>query len=294
MEVTIYGDIVFLINFFMDFLILWVTAVLGKKKTSKTRLFLGSLFLSLLYCGGIILPFLSFFCYGIGGMLLLFFGILIVFFPKTIKEAIQYFLVANVTAFALGGVAMALFFATGMMHTIANGVVFRVGQFPLKILLTTACFFYILIKIGKNWAETNIINRRLYCDVVIEKKGIKIPLRMLIDTGNGLKDPFSGNDVAIVSFRAIKKLFSKEVQLYFFKTDQNQQNFYEYVLKTEKTLTMHLIPFSSLGKENGLLLVFQPEGFEIKGTQKNDVSVGVYCGCFHGGYDGLLSPELLK
>ena len=294
MEVTIYGDIIFFINFFMDFLILWVTAVFAKKKISKARIILGSLFLSLLYCGGIVFPFLSFFCYGIGGMVLLALGIWIVFFPKNIKEALQYFLTANVTAFALGGTAMALFFATGMLHMLGNGMVFRLGHFPLKILLSASCFFYILIKMAKNWTEANVINARSYCNVVIEKKGVKIPLRMLIDTGNGLKDPFSGNAVAIVSFQAIKKLFSKEVQLYFLKTYQNQHNFYEYALKTEKTLAMHLIPFSSLGKENGLLLVFQPESFVIKGNQKKDVSVGVYCGCFHGGYDGLLSPELLK
>ena len=292
MEVTIYGDIVFLVNFCMDFLILWITAVLQKNKVCYKRLFLGSLFLSLVYCIALVFPVLSFFCHGIGGMILFILGIEIVFFPKTIKTLLRYFLIGNIVAFAIGGVAMALFFATGM-RTIGNYFVLNTKQFPIKILIATACFFYIVIKLGENWIKINMINRKAYCAVVLKQKGIKIPLRMLIDTGNSLKDPFSGNDVIVAAFPAIKNLFSKETQIYFFKEYQNQQKFYEYVLQKEKKLSLHFVPFSSLGKENGLLLVFEPEVLEIEGNIQNNISLGIYCGSFSEGYDGLISPEIL-
>ena len=292
MEVTIYGDIVFLVNFCMDFLILWITAVLQKNNVCYKRIFLGSLFLSLIYCIALIFPVLSFFCHGIGGMILFVLGIEIVFFPKTIKALLQYFLIGNVVAFAIGGVAMALFFATGMA-AMGNHFVLNTKQFPIKILIATACFFYIVIKLGENWIKINMINRRAYCAVVLKQKGIKISLRMLIDTGNSLKDPFSGNDVIIAAFPAIKNLFSKETQIYFFKEYQNQQKFYEYMLQKEKKLSLHFVPFSSLGKENGLLLVFEPDILEIEGNIKNNISLGIYCGSFSEGYDGLISPDIL-
>ncbi len=291
MEVTIYGDVVFLVNFCMDFLILWITAILQKNNISYKRIFLGSLFLSSIYCIALIFSGLSFFCHGIGGMILFVLGIEITFFPKTIKKLVQYFLIGNIVAFAIGGVAMALFFATG--NLLSSYITLNVRQFPVKILIATVCFFYILIKIGKNWITTNIINRKNYCSVVVKQKGIQIPLHMLIDTGNSLKDPFSGDYVAVAAFPAIKNLFSKEIQFYFFKEYQNQQKFYEYVLEKEKTLALHFIPFSSLGKENGLLLVFQPEILEIEGSIKKNISLGIYCGSFSGGYDGLVSPEIL-
>ena len=60
MEVTIYGDVIFLINFCMDFMILWITAVLEKNICYK-RILLGSLFLSLMYCLALCFPIFSFF-----------------------------------------------------------------------------------------------------------------------------------------------------------------------------------------------------------------------------------------
>ncbi len=290
-EVTIYGDVIFLINFGMDFMILWITAVL-EKNISYKRIFLGSLFLSLTYCIVLFFPVFSFFCHGIGGMLLFALGIEITFFPKTIKKFLQYLLIAYISAFAVGGVAVAFFFATGTGR-IGNHLTFSVSPFPIKILIATSCFFYIFIKLGKDWLERNIIHQKAYCNVLLKQKEVQINLHMLIDTGNSLKDPFSGNDVAVAAFPAIKNLFSKETQLYFFKEYQNQQKFYEYVLQNEKTLPLHLIPFSSLGKENGLLLVFQPEKMEIEGSLKKNISLGIYCGSFSGGYDGLVSPEIL-
>ena len=179
MEVTIYGDIVFLVNFCMDFLILWITAVLQKNKVCYKRLFLGSLFLSLVYCIALVFPVLSFFCHGIGGMILFILGIEIVFFPKTIKTLLRYFLIGNIVAFAIGGVAMALFFATGM-RTIGNYFVLNTKQFPIKILIATACFFYIVIKLGENWIKINMINRKAYCAVVLKQKGIKILISIKI------------------------------------------------------------------------------------------------------------------
>lgn len=290
MEITIYGDIVFLVNFCMDFLILWITAMLQKNNISYKRIFLGSFFLSSIYCIALIFHVFSFFCHGIGGMILFGLGIEIVFFPKTIKNLVQYFLIGYIVAFALGGVAIAFYFAIGI--DVGNMTLNR-RQFPVKVLIATICFFYILIKLGKNWITMNIINRQCYCNAIVKQKGIQIPLHMLVDTGNCLKDPFSGDYVAVAAFPAIKSLFSKEIQFYFFKEYQNQQRFYEYVLQKEKTLSLHLIPFSSLGKENGLLLVFQPEVLEIEGQIKKNISLGVYCGSFSGGYDGLVSPEIL-
>ena len=287
MEVTIYGDVIFLINFCMDFMILWITAVLEKNICYK-RILLGSLFLSLMYCLALCFPIFSFFCHGIGGFFLFVLGIEIVFFPKTIQKLLQYVLIGYIAAFAVGGVAF--FFATGT-ENIGNHLTPSI--FSIKILIATVCFFYIFIKLGKNWIARKVIHQKEYCTVLLKQKEIQLELHMLIDTGNSLKDPFSGNAVAVAAFPSIKNLFSKETQLYFLKEYQNQQKFYEYVLQNEKTLPLHFIPFSSLGKENGLLLVFQPEKLEIEGNLKKNISLGIYCGSFSDGYDGLVSPEIL-
>ena len=99
MKVTIYGDIIFLINFCMDFTIFYITAVLQKNIHYK-RILLGSFFLSFVYCIALFFTIFSFFCHGIGGMILFGLGIEIAFFPKTIKEFLKYYFIANIAAFA--------------------------------------------------------------------------------------------------------------------------------------------------------------------------------------------------
>jgi stage II sporulation protein GA (sporulation sigma-E factor processing peptidase) len=57
-----------------------------------------------------------------------------------------------------------------------------------------------------------------------------------------------------------------------------------------------MIPFSSLGKTNGMLVGFRPDCVKVEGMEnKPDVVIGIYNDrlCRDGRYRGLLSPELV-
>jgi stage II sporulation protein GA (sporulation sigma-E factor processing peptidase) len=55
-----------------------------------------------------------------------------------------------------------------------------------------------------------------------------------------------------------------------------------------------MIPFSSLGRTNGMMIGFRPDAV-IVGEKISDVVIGIYNSrlCRDGRYQGLLGPELI-
>ena len=101
----------------------------------------------------------------------------------------------------------------------------------------------------------------------------------MIDTGNLLKEPISKQDVIIVEKNSLFGLVSGDIldnlnQIIQGKwLDSGRQDIYDYKFK--------VIPFSSLGNENGMLIGFKPDYIKILGEEecvRNDVIVGIYDG----------------
>lgn len=283
----------------MDFFIFWITNILSKQKVSLLRLFVGSSLLSLLYCVPLFVEEMKILYHFLGSIILLSLGILFVFRPPNLKTYFKLISLAFGSTFVVGGASMALFYIGGFSDLFGQGITYNIRRFPLKILLTSTFSFYIAIKLGQHWIEANIINQRDYCTVLMTNKENTLSLRMLIDTGNGLRDPFTDNHVIIVAFPAIQTLFMKETQLCYYQFAFDKESiFREYAIKHEKEISLRLIPFSSLGQENGLLLAFCPDEVKIlwgnQSITKTNVTIGIYPHTFRGGYSGLVNPEILE
>lgn len=297
MIAKIYVDVLFCINLFMNFFLLWIVSVLSKKKSGFIRKLFSSFVLSFLYCMTFFFPHMTI-LYSIPGCFcLLSIGIGIAFKPKSWKEFASLLCMSYGVSFAVGGVCMAIFFLTGYSKLIGEGMYFTIKHFPFKVLLASTGVCYIVLKIGKEWIEANITNHRDFCTTIIQSKGKEISVRMLVDTGNGLKDPFTGHDVIIASFSAIQELFSQEIRSMFFQEKIDETEFAEYIIQKERSIPFRFIPFSSVGKEHGLLLTFRPEKVTLimgKSTlERRDIIIGVYRGDFHG-YYGLVNPDTLQ
>ena len=90
----------------------------------------------------------------------------------------------------------AVYYNTGIIY-------FDINAMTLA-LLTAVCYF--AVRLFRSIIELKAPKNTLY-DVYLWIDGEKIYLRGFLDTGNNLKDPFSGNDVIIVSRSALKKYF---------------------------------------------------------------------------------------
>lgn len=107
--------------------------------------------------------------------------------------------------------------------------------------------------------------------------GKELNIHAIIDSGNLLKDPITGSSVIVVERAKLEEIIEKEIldNLQGIMTGEYQ------VLQNEEYISrFRLIPFSSLGKQNGMLLGFKPDfaELEIDGLNRElgNIVIGIY------------------
>lgn len=185
----VYLDIVFIINFFIDFILLFATSKVLKKVVSLKRLLLGSLFGSI----SIIFMFLNLtslelFIYKALTSIII---ILISFGRKNFKQSITYFYILSII---LGG---ALYLLDITVTYQATGLVFVKNAYFLNFALIIICTPIILsmyIKEHKNY-KLSISNKYTIEIDINEEKHI---LEAILDTGNNLIDPYKKRPIILI------------------------------------------------------------------------------------------------
>ncbi len=271
---TVYLDIIFLENLCINCIILLATGLINKNTISIVRILLssliGSLYAVILYLS--VLEVLS----GIALKILLSVCMVyIAYNPRNIKNLLKQLILFYLTSFTFGGVAFALlYFVKPQNILIKNGVL--VGTYPLKIALTGVIVGFIIITIAFKSIKKKLSKKDMFCNITIEFEGRFKTLRAMIDTGNLLKEPLSGNPVVVVEKQELVdvvpiKILDATEKIIAGKYDLNLS---EYASK------FRVIPFTSLGKENGLLLGLKIDNlhFEYDEQESNikNVIIGIY------------------
>ena len=283
----------------MDSLVLWLVGMVCRKRAKLWRLLLAGAAMALLYC----LMILFFPLYGLGNLcasvIMVTLGIQIAFRPRHIKEFGKLVAFAYLGAFFMGGLGMALFYLTDLPQVVGNMVNFGIENFSLKLLLSSACGFFILFKLFYSRFSKYFNKKQTFYDVHIYCEGNKTALHALLDTGNSLYDPISKEPVIIAEFDSIKSFLPDKLQILFY--EHNEGNLARIALEVENSFfikRIRMIPFTSLGKQNGMLIGFKPDKVEIVGEQTlllENVIIGIYNTHLSGdgAYQGLLHPELI-
>ena len=140
----------------------------------------------------------------------------------------------------------------------------------------------------------------MICDLQITIDMKKEYVKAMIDTGNLLKDPITKMPVVIVEREILYKIIPKEIL-------DNIENILGNVAAgahscsiDEYISRIRLIPFSSLGKENGMLVGIKVDSVSINYESKeicvNNVIVGVYNNRLtkNGKYHALIGLKILE
>ncbi len=302
MQVKIYADVVFFINFFMDFFILWIVSRLVKNRVSFWRLVAGSLLASVLYCTLLFFPLLHRYYNFFGALFILAVSLKAAFRPKGIRELLKLLFFAHVSAFAVGGAGIAIFYFTNISSFMGNMLHLSVGNFSFKVLLAATAFIYIALKLGTGWINVNITNKKKFCDATIYYDGIDITVTALMDTGSSLYDPLTKKPVLVAEFTAIKEFFPPEVKILFYKERvEKGTNLLEELCKTGFYQKIRMIPFSSLGAQNGMLFGFQADkaDFYIDGRKDKtveEIMIGIYNNelSTNKGYHALINTDIFE
>ncbi|MBF8982234.1 sigma-E processing peptidase SpoIIGA [Lutibacter sp. B2] len=292
----VYAEYLFLENLLMNWLILHLTCYFSKSKVPKYRIWIGAI-IGACYAFVFFFPFLNFMYSFLMKIIVSIFIIVITFMPYKFKDFFKLMGIFYLISFTFGGVAFALFYFTDFEGLVSNGI-FYTGNFTMKLLIYSGITAYILIRFCWEYIQVKVSRDKIYIPISIEVENHISNLKALIDTGNALEDPLSKSPVIIVEYKAIKDLLPLEIQDVF--DNANNINF-EAISKMAQTSgwvnRLRVIPFKSLGKENGILIGFKPDQVQVE-DQKcvQNIIIGIYEKTLsrNGDYSALLHPDVLQ
>ena len=293
---TVYIDIILLENLCMNYIILFATAYIMKIKISHIRIIasssIGAVYSIMLYMQ--ILPiYSSIFMKIILSVVMVY----ISYAPKSVKIAIKQLIIFYLISFAFGGCAFALlYFVKPQDIFIKNGV--YIGTYPLKIALLGGIvgfvITYIAFKIIKNKATKEEMIYKL--KIKINDKTVEV--NALLDTGNKLKDPITLVPVIVIEKQKLYNFLPKEILENIDKIIGGDSN--KLIEENIKYMSkFRVIPYNSIGKQNGLMLGFKADEVKIiideeERTIKNTI-IGIFNQSFNSQtYSALISLEIIE
>ena len=294
---TIYIDIVFFENLIMNSIILIATGIILKQKLSWIRILLASS-LGAIYS---ILSYISELKIYSNFILKIILSILIIYIaynPQTIKKLRKSILIFYLTSFVFGGAAFALIYIVKPQEILMKNGLF-LGTYPLKTVILAAVVAFIVLVAAFTIVKSKISKKDMFCDIEIELNSKKIETRAMIDTGNLLKEPITNTPVIVMEHTLLYECIPKEIL-------DNLENIlggdFEKIpeeIKKEYISRLKLIPFSSLGKQNGMLVGIKADNVKIIEEQeyeKKNVIIGIYNKSFtkRGEYRAIIGLELLE
>ena len=299
METYVYGDVILLENLIMNFIILFCTAKLLKHKYSWLMLAIAA-FMGAIYALGSYFTYFELFYTPVMKIIFSLLIITIAYLPHHIRDFVKLISVFYITSFVFGGAAFGLFYFLNGLKYISYGT-FYIKDFPVKTLVVSIIIAYLIVKFSWGFVQHRVRREKIITEIVILMDNRKVAIMALVDTGNALNEPLTNAPVVVVEYLSIKELLPKDVQEIFEQDNQNDFNIIAHIMSNSDLITrFRVIPFKSLGKENGMLLGFKPD--EVQLTENNKLQsiknsiIGIYNKKLsnNGEYSALIHPDMLN
>ena len=253
---TIYLDLVFFINFFFDFLILFGTKNILKERIKLYRLILGSLLgsLSILFLFLKINSLELFILKILISMLM----VLITFGKNNFFKTYLYFYIISIF---LGG---GMYFLNNLFSVKHNGIIFINNGLSINIIVIIIISpFIVYYYVKENLKYKNNISNCHIVDIYLNNK--KYKLKGYLDTGNTLRDPYKNRSVILLDLTKYK--FNNK----------------KYIYVPYKTIT-----------ETGVIKCFTVDKVIIDNKEFNNLLVGDIKNKFNLNNTDCLLPNIIK
>lgn len=274
MQTIIYGDVLFAVNFSMDFLTLYITCrILSLRVRLIPLVFasaIGALYAvaALFFETGRLTDALIAFAVSllVSNIAFGYYGI-----RSFIRDAAVFWAVSLM----LGGVMTAIFYAvshfTGIKYA-PDSIGAHASSLPPRLMLVSACAAAIFTLVCSRLTYRRRHSRTV--TVNAEYRGRNASFNALFDTGNLLTEPISGRPVVIITNELFDALTGGS----------------ESLLKAGIEAKLRFIPASSINGEQ-LLTAVVPDNCEI-GGRKRDVVIARGGDSGYDGYDGIVGGEI--
>lgn len=129
---------------------------------------------------------------------------------------------------------------------------------------------FVISVIAFNIVKTRLRKQDVFCDIKIFLYENYVKTKAIIDTGNMLKDPISNMPVIVVQKDVMQDILPNKIldnleRIVSGKLEEKIYNEIDNIYKSR----FRVIPFSSIGKQNGLLLGIKVDSIEIDFDEEN-------------------------
>lgn len=297
----IYAEYLLIENLIINYIILYVTKRFTRTDTPNIRLIIsalvGAIYTLLVFVPG--LYFMSNFISKISISILL---IIIAYNPIRFKKFVKLFATFYTVSFVFAGGSFALFYLTNSKIYFGKGIFYikDISGFNPVFLVIGIIISLLFFKIAFQYIYGKLKKQNMYINLTIRLHDRVAKLKGIVDTGNSLMDPITNIPVIIVEFSAIKEILPINIQEIFVRYNENNLNIISEVMYTEdEMIKFRLIPFKSIGKDNGMLLGFKPDEVVLDDDENRKITeivIGIYNNHLtnDNDYVALLHPEIIN
>ena len=201
------------------------------------------------------------------------------FTPKSWKEMTKNIVFFYLVSFIFGGGTLAVIYMVNSGKiSIQNGMI--VGNYTLITILMGILIAFCIIFISFKFIKIKLSKSDLICNIRIKIYEQQVETRAMLDTGNFLKEPITNIPVVVIEHTLLKGIIPDDILNNIENVLGGDLRNISENTKIKYMSRLKVIPFSSLGKQNGMLLGIKADGIEIEqtdGVKKVDkVIVGLY------------------
>lgn len=294
-----YIDLILILNFLIDYLILLATSKFLKLQYKSWRLAIGAT-LGALYSLTFFIPSLDFPQLFFSKVILSIAIVLVSFGFKHLIQFIRTIATFYLTSFILGGGVLAIQYMFNIEHEVVNGVYVSRSSTPtvtIIIILASAIaiWFFSNNTIKSIWRKTSSYDGIVEVEIVLGSNNFKC--KGLVDTGNRLYDPITRKPVMIVEASNIPFIPAKLKNTY--KGSQFDLELFDKVteeIEPEWLARLQLVPFRTVSREMQFIIAFRPDKVVINNQY---VQTRVLIGLDYGElshddtYQAIIHPELV-
>lgn len=281
---TVYIDVLFGVNFIINILLIEASGVIAAAPTVWYRTLLSAA-LGAAYSVCIFFPDLALMYTFI--MKIAFSGFMVICAFR-INELRHFFVLWGAfyaVNFIFGGCVIALMSLTDLGQRsgaiYSNGVIYF--DLPWQVLLGSTLAAYVLVMLVGRVRKKRLNREKVKRGISIYVNGRCASFTAIIDTGNSLFDPITGDPVAVCEYDMLMPLLGEGDEPLIEKL-------------TKRGMKVRFIPFSSVGKEHGVMPGFKPDMVKVDGLE---IGRCVVCVCENHlspnrEYGALLNPQLME
>ena len=279
---VLYVDTLFILNALVDYFLLLGAARLAGEPLRRLRFALGAV-LGGGYAVGMFLPGLAFLTHPLcrGSCCLLMLAAAYGGSRRLLRQGVIF--LALTCAFGGGVVALGLW--SGQNLTLGRGVVYSALDVKTLLLSAAVCYALITGVLERAGRHTAFSGELLALRLVLG--GRQVELTALVDTGNTLTDPVTGQRVIVAEGEAVFSLFPRE----------NRPTHADLLdpaggLARLGSGPFRLLPYRAVGVERGMLLAVRVDSWDLGGTEhgRGLVALSPTPVSDGGGYRALVGP----